>query len=91
MDHNTTKNKSITTGDYTHEIIPSRLLCIVQGKGAVNFASSTLAMTSLITDPQFDPAYSILVDLRQINYIPGYSDLLGIKERLIYLKAALQY
>ena len=76
--------------DFLYCIDHDKKLCIVKAHRKITFQSSVDAMKRLAKAPDFNKKYAILVDLRQIKYIPSYSELIGIKDNLLFLKKSFR-
>lgn len=62
---------------------PSEKLIWVFAEEQIDFPSSVAAMRALVAEPQFEPAYKVVVDLRQAIYHPTVTDLASIRNGLI--------
>lgn len=79
-----------SNSNYKHFIYPEQKFCYVSINGKANFEQSIQAMRDVAFDPLFKVDYSIIVDLREINFHPKYDELMGIKETLIELRDSFQ-
>ena len=59
-------------------------------EGQIDGASSLQAISDVVSDPDFVPTDRIIVDLRNIEYLPQTPDLFLIADRIIALKSKLQ-
>ena len=59
----------------------------VIAEGPIDFQSSISAMLALVADPEFNPDFQIIVDLRRIQYEPNTADLSKVTDALAGLRS----
>ena len=59
---------------YTWTIDPSRGRATVIGTGAPTIIETEAAVLHLARDPAFRPGYGVLLDVRDMSYIPSWAD-----------------
>ncbi len=63
---------------FSYVIAARDRLARVKGEGPIDLGACISAIETLATDPDFDPDYKALVDLRTIDFEPSNTDLQGI-------------
>lgn len=59
---------------YTWTIDPHRGRATVIGNGAPTIVETEAAVLRLARDPAFRPGYGVLLDMRELTYIPSWAD-----------------
>ena len=72
--------------NFSIEIDVERRLFVATGLGEISFVYSVDVMIDLVKNPEFRNDFNVIIDLRRITYHPTYDELIGIKEKLIFLK-----
>lgn len=62
----------------------------VVADGPIDFRSTVDAMQAVAADPDFNPDFHVLVDLRRMEYAPSTSDLFNIRDTLFGLQYKFQ-
>jgi hypothetical protein len=71
---------------YTWSIDRAARFVLVQGAGPMDLEESLAAPVALAGDPEFDPEFGVLVDLREIEYEPWAGDVVEIGRNLVRLR-----
>jgi hypothetical protein len=75
---------------FSHLIRQAEQTALVVAEGSIDLQSSVAAMVALATDPDFQPTFRVIVDLRRMKYSPRTKDLFGIRDALTSLRQAFQ-
>jgi len=65
-------------------------IVLVRGWGPMDLDESLKAPHDLLADPRFDPEYGVLVDLRELEYVPKADDVIAIAKNLVDLGSVLR-
>jgi hypothetical protein len=65
---------------YESVIDPAKRRIVVRAFGPSTYDEAQAEADRLITDPSFDPAYAILVDGRELEYLASYEDALKFRD-----------
>jgi hypothetical protein len=71
---------------FSHSISKQMNTVQVIAEGPINFESSVAAMLSVAADPDFDPSFKVIVDLRLMEYIPTTTELFGIRDAVVSMR-----
>ena len=75
---------------FMHKIFPIDRRGEVRAEGPINLSQCIQAMVELAEDFEFDPTFNVLVDLRNMEYVPSTSDARALASRLAELKLYFQ-
>ena len=73
---------------YTIAIQPDRRRVVVCGLGSPDVGETMDTMRRLAADPTHDPAFGILADMRELDYIASFEDLIVLRNGFDELKAS---
>lgn len=65
-------------------------IVMVRGWGRMELEEILKAPGELVSDPQFDPEYAVLVDLRELEFEPKADDVVAATRNLIGLAPVLR-
>jgi len=72
--------------NFTYSIVPERELILVRVTGGVNYALFKLSLQYAWTRPDYNPAYSTLVDLREADVILSTPEMTSLINMLVETK-----
>ncbi len=72
--------------NFSVDIDVEKSIFFVTGLDDISFGYSVDVMIDLVKNPEFRNDFNMIIDLRKITYHPTYDELIGVKEKLIYLK-----
>ncbi len=75
---------------YEYTIDPAARRVLIRAFGASNYAEVRRTVDALIVEPRYDPAFAILMDGRELEYLASYEDALKFRDMLSLLKASFQ-
>lgn len=75
---------------FSHVLSPSEKTARVNADGAVDVMACIAAMQTLADDDAFKPDYTVVVDLRRVEYVPDTSELFVLRSALVGLKQQFQ-
>ena len=75
---------------FSYTISQQEHMVRVVADGPIDLRSSVDAMHAVAADPDFNPDFHILVDLRRMEYSPSTDDLIGIRDTLFGLRYTFQ-
>jgi hypothetical protein len=68
---------------YSWKVDPALRLVSVRGWGPMDLEESLSAPHRVLSDPEVEPDFGILVDLRELDYEPRPEDLIAVARNLI--------
>jgi hypothetical protein len=75
---------------YEHQIDPAARRVTIRAHGPSSFEEARRATEALIADPAYDPAFEILFDGRELEYLASYQDALQFRDLFALLRASLR-
>ena len=75
---------------YDVEIRPEQRRVIVRGRGPADVAETVAWMRRLATNPEFAPGFGMLVDVRELEYIASFEDLLAMRDTFDELRESFR-
>ncbi len=73
---------------YTIDIQPERRRVIVCGIGSPDIGETMETMRRLAAEPTNDPTFGILADMRELEYVASFEDLIVMRNGFDELKAS---
>lgn len=80
----------VITDAYTIEVDRQNKLCIVTGNEEVNFEKTMEVFELAENIPELYSDFSVIADMRSVNYHPTFEEIMTIKNRIVLEKDALQ-
>jgi hypothetical protein len=71
---------------FSHTISKQTNTVQVVADGPINLQSSIAAMLAVANDPDFNPSFKVIVELRLMEYAPTMTELFGIRDALESLR-----
>jgi len=75
---------------YEHNIDPAARRATVRAFGPSSFEEARRAAEALIAEPLYDPAFEILFDGRELEYLASYQDALQFRDLFALLRASFR-
>lgn len=75
---------------YTWKVDPVARLAFVRGWGPMDLEESLRAPHELLSDPDYDPEFGVLVDLRELEYEPRPEHVVAVAHNLIGIAPLLR-
>ena len=73
---------------YLVDIRPAQRLAVVRGTGRSGLAETLDTMRDLAARPEFPPGFGMLVDVRELDYVASFDDLLAMRDVFSELREA---
>ncbi len=73
---------------YAIDIQPARHRVVVRGLGKPDLRETVETMRRLAADPVHSPAYGILADMRELDYVASFDDLIVMRDAFDELKGS---
>ena len=73
---------------YTIDIQPERRRVVVTGTGKPDIGETMATMRRLAADPAYEPMFGILADMRELEYVASFEDLIVMRDGFDELKAS---
>ena len=70
----------------TWDVDASQRMAFVYANGVIDLAGTIEAMVNLAGEPDFRPAFAVLVDLRKMEYAPEMREVLEIGSAVVTMK-----
>ena len=75
---------------YEYTIDPAARRVLIRAFGASNYGEARRTADALIAEPLYDPAFAILMDGRELEYLASYEDALKFRDMFSLLKASFR-
>lgn len=71
---------------YTFTIDRAARLALVRGFGRMDLEESLSVPAAVAAEPEFEPEFGVVVDLRELEYVPCASDVVAVGRNLVRLR-----
>ncbi len=73
---------------YTIDIQPARRRAVVTGTGSSDIAETMATMRRLAAEPAYESTFGIYCDMRELDYVASFEDLIVVRDGFDALKAS---
>jgi len=73
---------------YAIDIQPARRRVVVRGLGKPDLSDTVEAMRRLAADPMHSPGFGVLADMRELDYVASFDDLIVMRNAFDELKSS---
>jgi hypothetical protein len=74
---------------FAYKVVPEQRVAYVTAQGPIDMRAAVEAMGELGRQPDFDPSFGVVIDLREMNYRPSLGELRVIAWALAHERFAL--